>query len=286
MLAWLRKLARVEILIAVASVVFGLLISPVFEKVTSPLFDTPARAKLAGLFFLALLAIISIVTVGVFAKRHEIDTAKVSEELSSINRRMGLTVRFVRDPLNRSTGEVYRTTREMLEKAEKEILHFYYCRPPAPSGSRPKYAIETEALLREREKYMQTIIDKIQQHKGDRFFYRKIFQFPEGGDTQFTESRVGKRWFDNTKLILGVLDDYPDAAVIKKAPLFLQQTFFIVDERYGMWAIDAIDPEHSVRYYEGALFFDDPRQEFIGYLKGFFLRVDAHATIVRKIPEE
>jgi len=280
------KYAKIEILIAIASTVFGFLIGPLFEKITSPLFDTPTRALLVGLLFVALLSIISMITIGIFARQHEKGINQVSGELSSINRRLGLTVRFVHDPPSRSTGEVYRTAREIIEKSEKEILHFYYCRPQPVIHAQPQQSVESDAYRVERAKYTQAILDKIRQNQNGRFFYRRIFQFPEGRDSKFTEERVGKRWFEQVKAIMDIVDEYSDAAIIKKAPLFLQQTFFIVDERFVIWGIDAIDPQPGVRYYEGALFFDDPHQEFIQYLKGFFLRVDAHATIIKNVPEK
>ena len=126
----------------------------------------------------------------------------------------------------------------------------------------------------------------MQQHKDEEFFYRRIYQFPEGLDAKFTEARVGTRWYAHTKTMLEMLKAYPDAAVIKKSPLFLQQNFYIVDERYVIWGIDAIDPEYNVPYYEGTLFFDDPHKEFVEYLKSFFLRIDAYATIISKLPED
>jgi hypothetical protein len=285
MLERIKKHEGIDIAIAAASAVFGLLISPIFDAITTPLVDPLVRAVLSAISLFSILIIISIIVIGVFAKRQEKDVAKVDEELSSINRRLGLSVRFVQSPPNHSTGEVYRISREIIEKAEKEILHFYYIRPQGTSEPTPQHSIETETYQRERAKYTQAILDVVRKHKNNKFFYRKIFQFPEGRNASFTEERVGKRWYEHTKTMLEVLTDYPDVAVIKKAPLFLQQNFFIVDERYIIWGIDAIDPEYDVPYYEGTLFFDDPHQEFIRYLKNYFLRVDAHATIIQKLPE-
>jgi hypothetical protein len=285
MLERLKKFAEIEVLIAIASGVFGLLISPLLDKITSPLFDTPTRALLTGLFLLALLAIASVITTGIFARRYERINSKVKDELSSINQRLGLTVRFVHDPPKRSTGEVYRTAREIIEKAEKEILVLYFSRSRNREERERGRDIETEEYRNERERYTQAMLEKLRQHKTKRLFYRRVFQFPEGRDIKFIEDRVGQRWTTHTKGVLEILDEYPDAGYIKKAPLFLEQTYVIVDRRYVIWGIDGIDPEHEVRYMEGALFFDDPNQEFIQYLIGFFQRVDAHAVIVRKMPE-
>lgn len=285
MLAKLKRSAGIEVLIAIASIVFGILIGPILEAISSPFFDTLARATLSGILGLALLTIIAIVTLGIFANRQEKNLVEVSHELASIRRRLGLTVQFVHSPPNHSTGEVYKISRGIIEKAEKEILHLYYLRPQGSVEPTPKHSVETEAYQSEREKYTQAILDVVRRHKDDKFFYRRIFQFPEGETAKFTEDRVGKRWFEHTKAVLELAEANPDVAVIKKAPLFLQQNFFIVDQRYVIWGIDALDPEYEVPYYEGTLFFDDPHKEFIHYLQGYFLKVDARAVIMKKLPE-
>lgn len=285
MFARLGRHAEVPILVAIASTIFGLLISPLLERITSPLFDTPTRALLAGLSFLALLSIIVVVTTGIFARRHEKAISEIGDELSNINRRLGLTVRFVHSPPKRSTGEAYRVAREIIEKAENEILVLHYLRPPQERAEERTYPIETQEYRTERDKYTSALFEKLRQNKDKRLFYRRIIQLPEGRDTKLTEERLGKRWFEHIKAVLEIFDDYQDAGYIKKAPVFLEQTYVIVDRRYIIWGIDSIEPEHSVRYMEGTLFFEDPHQEFIQYLLGFFQRIDAHAIIVRKVPE-
>lgn len=286
MLARFRKFAEIEILIAIASGVFGLLISPLLEKITSPLFDTPTRALLVGFSFVALISILVMVTVGVFSRRYENTFDKVSYELFSINSRLGLTVRFVHAPPKRASGEVYRIGREIIEAAQSEILVLHYLRNPKERAEESAHHLETYEYCMEREKYTQALLDKLEQNKSRRLFYRRVFQLPEGRDGKLNEERLGKRWLEHMKATLAILNEYQDAGYIKKAPVFLEQTFVIVDKRHVIWGIDSIEPEHGFRYMEGALFFDDPHQEFVKYLLGFFERVDAHGVIVRKVPEE
>jgi hypothetical protein len=283
--ARIRRLAEVEILIAIASAIFGLLISPLLEKITSPLFDDQTHALLAGLSLVALLSIIAVVTTGIFARRHEKTISEVSDELSSINQRLGLTVRFVHSPPKRSTGEAYRIGREIIEKAENEILVLHYLRPPQERAEERTYPVETEEYGTERDEYTLALLEKFRQNKDRRLFYRRIIQLPEGRDTKLTEERLGKRWLQHLNAVLEILDEYQDAGHIKKASVFLEQTYVIVDRRYVIWGIDSVEPEHGVRYMEGTLFFDDPHHEFVQYLLGFFQRIDAHAVIVRRVPE-
>lgn len=282
----IRRLAQIDILIAIASGVFGLLISPLLEAITSPLFDTPTRALLTGLFLLAILSIIAVLTTSIFARRHEKAIIEVEDELSIINRRLGLTVRFVHSLPKRSMGEAYRTGREIIEKAESEILVLHYLRPPQERAEEHTYPIETEEYRIERDKYTLALLEKLRQNKEKRLFYRRIIQLPEGKDTKLTEERLGKRWLKHLKSVFEILDEYQDAGYIKKVPVFLEQSYVIVDRRYVIWGIDSVEPEHGVRYMEGTLFFEDPHEEFIQYLLGFFQRIDAHAIILQKFPEE
>lgn len=285
MFARIRKYVEIEVLIAIASAVFGLLISPLFEAITSSLFDTPTRALLSGVFFLAILIIVAVMAVSTFARRYEKIFYKASDELSSINRRLGLTVEFVHDPPKRSAGKVYRAGREIIEKAESEILVLHFNRSREREESERGREVETAEYRDEREKYTRAILDRLEQCRDNKIVYKRVMQFAEGRDVAFIEERVGKRWMEHTTTFFKILEDYPDAGYIKKASLFFEQTYVIVDRRYVIWGIDAIDPEHDVRYMEGALFFDDPNQEFVKYLVSFFERIDAHAVILQRWPK-
>lgn len=285
MLEKIRKLTGTEILFAIASLVFGLLVGPILEKVTSPFFDTPTRAILASLLFLAILVAISIATTSVFARRQNTDSLKLIDELSSINRKLGLSVSFVHDPPKRSTGTVFHTARRIIEGAEKEILVLQYNRLKDQEERVRSLNIDTEAHRYELESYTQAIYKKLEQRKTNGFSYRRLVQFPEGREAKFTCERMGERHFRHAKAVLEIFDMYPEAGYIKKASLFLEQTFIIVDRMHVIWGIDAVDPEHEVRYTEGALFFNDPHQEFIQYLISFFERVDKNGINLQKVPE-
>lgn len=87
MLKRIKEYEWISVLVAVASVVFGLLIGPAIEKIIDPIFfKDQDRALFTGLFLLTLLSIIAITTIGVFAQRREKDIIKVNDELSRINR--------------------------------------------------------------------------------------------------------------------------------------------------------------------------------------------------------
>jgi len=275
----------IEILIAVSSAVAGVLAGPLFERIISPLFDTSTRALLTGFVFLSLLSIVSVVVMGVFARRQERFINKINIELNDINRRLGLTVSFAHSPPKQSKGEIYRMATEFIEKAESEILILYYSRPQSKPPEEFKHPLETEEYRTERDKYIATLIEKIKQNKNKRLFYRRIIQMPEGRDAKLTKERLSPYWIKHVQEVLEIIEEFPDVGYIKKAPAFLEQSFIIIDQRYVIWGIDSIEPQHGVRYMEGALFFDDPHRELVQYLLGFFERIDAHAIIIKHIPE-
>lgn len=292
-------IAAVQISVSVASIVFGLTISPLLEKITSPLFDTPSRAILTSILFLSLLMIIAIVIISVFAKRNEESTARanqrheenvtqINQKLIDISNCLGLSLKFVHDPPHNGTGRIYRAFREIVEKADNEILALYVSRSGEHTKSARGRGVETIEYQIEREKYFKSLIEKLQQKADEnkRFFYRRIVQFPESKDTKVNEARMGKRWFDHTEEVLEILKKQPDAGWLKKSSLFFEQSFLIVDKRYVICPMDGTDPKYDSFYVEGALIFDDPDQVFVQYLIDFFHRVDTNAVVVSKVPED
>jgi hypothetical protein len=90
-----------EILVAIASATFGLLIQPIMKSVTSPLFDTPTKAVLSGFVLLALIVIIAIITVSILVRNHNkqldrfetnLSETKTQIKLSTSLEEMGISV--------------------------------------------------------------------------------------------------------------------------------------------------------------------------------------------------
>jgi hypothetical protein len=281
-----RKQRGSEILIAVASTIFGLLVGPILEKITMPLFDIPTRATLASILLLSVMTIISITMVGILIRRSDTDMVKLSGDILNVRQRLGLTVRFIHDIPSKSQGEAYRIERQIIESAQKEILILHYSRPRSSSERIQKENLETEAYKKERNRTMQTVIQKLQQHKDDKFFYRRVIQLPDSITTKLDRERLGTHWTKHLNDILDLQKNLAsEAACIKKSPLFFELTFVMVDEQYVILRPSGTDPDQGVRYAEGAFVFDDPYHELTPYLKGIFLKIDAHGLIVRTLPE-
>lgn len=275
MLARLKTFIEIEILVAVVSAIFGLLASPLLERITSPLFDTPTRAILAGLLFLALLTTMSVVGNGIFARRFK-------KDLSSINYRLGLTAKYV-STRQEISGEAYHTARQIIEKAEKEILLLHFVRPRVQT---PREHESSAVSRQERKAYIQAIRTKVENQKD--FTYKRIFQLSGGTTVRLTSDVIGKQWCEHVRAVLELRKDpkYTGTVSIKKSQVFFEQSFIIVDERYVFWPINAVDPDHEFRYTRGSIFFDDREQALVPHLKKYFERVDARSVAVDQAPEE
>jgi hypothetical protein len=59
------------IAVAIASVLFGLLIGPLLEKISDPLFDTPTKALLSGFACLALILIATATAISIHFHHHD-----------------------------------------------------------------------------------------------------------------------------------------------------------------------------------------------------------------------
>ena len=88
-----KKLSKkhTEILIAIASVAFGLLIQPVIESFMNPLFDTTTKSLLVGFVFLAFIVIISVTTLALFSRNHTEQLDRFESKLTDTRNQVELS---------------------------------------------------------------------------------------------------------------------------------------------------------------------------------------------------
>lgn len=295
-----KKIAKIQILLSIASTVLGLIASVVLDKVLPSAFtDTSYHAVLTSIALLAVLVIIGLVTISVFAQaneelilkvdqKQESNILKVNQKLADIGNNIGgLKWTFVQDPPKSGKGIIYYSFTEIIEKAESEILCLFVNREGEHSKSDQGKEVTTPAYRGERENYLDAIVDKLQQKANEdkKFFYKRIIQLPEGKGTPITEERIGKRWYDHFEKVLEILQEKTDAGYLKKSDLFFEQSFLIVDKRHVIFPLDGRDPTYGAFYVEGALIFFDFDQKFVKYLIDFFGRVDANASRINQLPE-
>ncbi|NIU02047.1 MAG: hypothetical protein GWN01_14395, partial [Nitrosopumilaceae archaeon] len=238
----LKEKNRNQFLFPASGVVFGIILSQSVEKIIEYKINTTTGMIILGFTGLAILIFIYIFMLNTNAKNREKVITKINDELSTINRKLGLKVTFVHDPPQQSSGEVYRRVREIIEKAQESIKILSYARPEKLEEIEQKVKSATKAYEKERQLYYDTLLKKIEENKDKKFFYRRIIQFPEGIDAKITKGRIGRR-FEHIEKILDLFKKYPEAGCLKKAPCYSEETFIIIDGRYIITSFNAIDPE-------------------------------------------
>lgn len=111
-----------EIFIAIAAAVFGLLIQPVIESITNPLFDNSTKALLTGFVFLAFILIITITVITIFIRNHDRQLDRFESNLIETKNQVKLSTSLEEVGIS---GAVIKHTEtlfdEFCSKAEEEI---------------------------------------------------------------------------------------------------------------------------------------------------------------------
>ena len=216
---WSNKIVQNEILLASASIIFGLVIGPVLEKILDPLFSTEIRASLVSILVLGLLIIIGMVGTGIFARHNEEQRKSIAEDIRGIQKKISLSATFFYDlPRQEGTGELFRSIFDLVEQAEKSIWVIGYQRPTAPEES--EKIQKNEAWRNERDRYYDLIIRKCNEHKRKTLFYRRIWQLQNAHNIQdgvVISEMLGPTQTKHAIELLEFMRQYPDAAVLKYA---------------------------------------------------------------------
>ena len=280
-----KKTVWIDVLIAVASVVIGIVVSPIFEVLITPMFGTETRASLVAVLVLGLVVIAGIASVGVFVRKVETRDESLALSIEDIRSKLSLSAELVVDlPRAEGTGEVYRRVSEIYSSADKEIW-ILWRRNPFFSGQSEE-EIRSEEWKRQREHYYTVLFQKLNERRDKTFFYRRILQIPD--PSHFTDGIIDSAALTpemamHCKELLEYIRQNPESAVLKYAPIFLPETVALVDDRYILWEIDAIDPETQSDYTSAVLIFDDTDGRFVQYLKSLLVKIDAYSHIVSEI---
>ena len=272
----------ITIALVISSVLIGVYAEAILDITFKNQIESNPQAPIWwGLLIFSTLILITATFLAIYIQQNQNDKMEIKKELNNINESLGLTVTFVHDPPQRSTGEVYKRCRQIVEKAEKEIL--IVTRSGLQDSDR--LGVESGILSQQYEaeiiNYFNALHEKIKNNRNTKYFFRRILQSSEGADISITKDRVGERRFHHLKNVLEFLEEYPECGYFKVAPILFEHAFLIVDERYVILTIEASNPDQKVHYMEGVLIFDDPQKKLVRYLKNFFNKVDAHGVIVK-----
>lgn len=274
----------IDILIAIASVIIGIIVSPIFEVLITPLFGSETRASLIAVLILGLVIIAGIAAVGIYIRRVETRDENFAKAIQDIKKKLSLSAELVVDlPRTEGKGEVYRRVSEIYLRAEKEIWILWRRNPFAQQSEEE---IRSDEWKRQRDHYYTTLLQKLNENRDKTFFYRRILQISNPSHTAdgiLDSKALTQEMTKHCKELLECIRQNPEVAVLKYASIFLPETVGLVDDRYILWEIDAIEPDTQADYMSAVLIFDDVDGQFAQYLKNLLVKIDAHSQIVREI---
>jgi len=280
----LREQPWIQVITAVSSVVFGLVISPIFERVIDPAFDTPTRALLSGFTLLGLLLIAGMTAIGIYVKQSEQQNQAVSNRLETIDMKLGLDVEFIEDPLPFGKGIVYDRVRELVEQAQESIVVL-------SRGTKSVTKVERKEVIRRspedqeaRTKYMASLLTKAKENKHRPRFYRRIRQYDDGKG-HFTLEWDDEDWIRHYRTMVDLQEQY-GCVEVKVAKTFFPQNLIIVDGRHIMLIIDAYDVDRGKDRRYGALYFYDPSQKLVKVLQSIVDYLELNPRLAGEPPQQ
>lgn len=194
---------------------------------------------------------------------------------------------FVRElPLKQARGATYQIAADLIENAEKEILVLWYQNPL--SLKVPEEQWRSDEWNKQKSRYHQALIKKCLENKGKSFFYRRILQIPEPIKVKngiIKHNLLSTTTFEHCYALLDFINKNPESstAVLKYAPIFMEQVFVLIDGRHILWEVDGLNPENDSEYMDSVVVFDDLNGDFAHYLRDFFMKVDVHSSLVKQV---
>jgi hypothetical protein len=279
----------IDFIIPASTFLIGLIAPLAFETYKDAFINTDLRLILSFILIQGLLIVLGLIAVGVFLRKSEVQREATVREINEIRQKIGLSTQFVFDlPREDGTGILYKRATEIVFNAEKEILALHHNMADV-DWREAQESYRNDEWKKARNRYYQALLNKCRQHGQDTFFYRRILQIPESRkvrDGIVKRSMIGAGMANHCTELLQFIKRNPEAALLKYSSLFLAQTLILVDERFILWEIDAIDPDAKAGYMDALNIFDDTDGSFVKYLKNFFLKIDAQAIKVKAIDLE
>ncbi|MBL7029238.1 MAG: hypothetical protein ISR88_12485, partial [Candidatus Marinimicrobia bacterium] len=136
-------------LLFVASILFGLLISPLLSHLLGPLIATDYRALLAGLILLSVITLVGVHAAIAIFEQHSRTNQRLVRRITEISDSIGLRGQFIHEGNLAIGQDSYSIVREMMEGAEEEILILDH-RPAAVSD---KYYDQRKSKIHSRRNY-------------------------------------------------------------------------------------------------------------------------------------
>ena len=267
-----------KILVPFITFVAGILIPIVLDKIIKGAF-TDFQILVIALVILSFLftALVIALTV-VFSETKDVhgQVIEIQKEfitlLNKTSNQFGLLVEFIVDTPGTNDGASYEVSKKLILEAKQSIVFL-------DAWTQTRDYTTTPDANKKRQAYYHAIIQQIEDHKfSDKTFHRRIIQTSEFDSQKFSLTG-GETFLNYLKKCFSLQNEFntEHIAVIKYAPLIINAQIIIIDDSYLIWPILTIDPKKGTLRRHGAIFFNDPFQQFVPLMTAIYNRIDAIA---------
>lgn len=257
------------------SVVIGIIIGPVLEKLFPSLFTEPNLIYVT--FVVIVLVVVSTLPLILSMwKSTNQQIESVSTYSKIIADSLGQKARLV------PAREGYKEIHKWIKNAEKEILIlsdyvFDW------ENSKPVFDL---AILDspERKALYSIMQEKIaeKQENNDQFKFCRIVQVPK--NHSINEILPHDEYYrESSRFIVGVSKSNPELASLRTVEPLFTNTFTIVDRKHLYIEFNAFTPDVTKAFTPFVLLIDDPRSDIISSMLSLHQRIEAISMLVRDV---
>lgn len=257
------------------SVVIGIIIGPVLEKLFPLLFTEP------NLIYLTF-AVVVLVFVGTSPlilsmwKNTNQQVESVSAYSKIIADSLGQKARLV------PAREGYKETHEWLINAEREVL---ILSDYVFDWGNSKPVFDLEILESPERKALYSLMQKKiseKQANNEQFKFCRIVQVPKNHSINeiFPHDSY---YYESSKYIVGISKSNPELASLRTVEPLFTNTFTIIDRKHLYIEFNAFTPDITKAFTPFVLLIDDPKSEIVSSMLSLHQRIEAVSTLVRDV---
>lgn len=248
-------------IVFVAGIVFAVLVSEFLE----------AKAlNTSAIFYFLLIGFLLLIVYYV---------GQINSEVQSMVISLGTRVRYVGsqwETESTRSGDVFEEVRQIIERAEYEILIASHNDPYFDPNLYDEEAVFEDPAQQKRLDYLRAIERKLESVRDRPFEYTRIIQLPHPEDVHLSELTLGPVEFNHCRNVLQLKQSSRNANLvvnILKMRTERTLTFLIVDGKYFILADMGIryTGEGKASYVAGVFIVEDFNGSLVGGFRRYFL---------------
>ena len=271
---FLKEGSWAAIILSIVSAILGIVAGSIIELIAPPLFQPPNLLYLTFFVNTLIFLVVGVYAVTLWNKSLR-DSENTNQLMTDLLRKLDVKFQYVGIGKGRS-GANFAYAAGLIRDAKSEVLILNY-EPVQRIESNLNYDREA-AISKERKEYYETIRLKIQNSQSGKFKFRRIIQMPE---TQDISDLFDPTMAEHLRMLAELGTKEPEFVSLKRSLPFLNSTLMIIDRRYILFSVSALDPDDREYYTKGHLVFDDSVGSFASEFVRFFERIDSHASLVK-----